>query len=173
MAVAVKALSLLTLLAVITGLHSALPAWALGAAEPFVPPRRQAVVNAGASAGASAAASAAAHATPAAGAQPAADAPALPDQPGDAVAAGGLRGVRLGQRPQALIDGQWVAAGQAVRGAQLVAVQADHALLRWADGRTERLALAGQIELVRRTRAASASASTTASPRSAPALDKP
>lgn len=166
MAVAVKALFLLALC---TGLAGALPAWALGAAEPFMPPRRQAVVNAAASAAANAAASA----TPVAGAQPAADAAALPDQPGDAAAAGGLRGVRLAQRPQALIDGQWVAAGQAVRGAQLVAVQADHALLRWADGRTERLALAGQIELVRRARAASASAPATASQRSAPALDKP
>ncbi len=157
MAVAVKALSLLALLAVITGLHSALPAWALGAAEPFMPPRRQAAASAALTASA----------------QLAAGAAALPDQPADTAAASGLRGVRLGQRPQALIDGQWVAAGQAVRGAQLLAVQADHALLRWADGRTERLALAGQIEPVRRTRAASASASTTASPHSAPALDKP
>lgn len=94
MAVAVKALSVLALLAVITGLASALPAWALGAAEPFVPPRRQA------------AASAAASATAVALAHSAASAPALPDQPGDAAATGGLLGVRLGQRPQALIDGQ-------------------------------------------------------------------
>lgn len=137
MAVAIKAL------AVFVGLAGALPVWALGAAEPFVPPRRAAA--------AAPAASAAREAV-------------LQADPGDAVATGGFSGVRLGQRPQALIDGQWVVIGQAVRGAQLSAVQADHALLRWADGRTERLALAGQIELVRRGNAA---------PRSNPRAEMP
>lgn len=137
MAVAMKALALFALLCV--GLAGALPAWALGVGEPFVPPRRYAT----------------AAAAPAASAASAAREAVLQTELGDAVVAtGGFSGVRLGQRPQALIDGQWVAVGQAVRGAQLLAVQADHALLRWADGRTERLVLAGQTELVRRSHAA-------------------
>ncbi len=152
MAVAVRTLALLT--ALCAGLAGALPAWALGAGEPFVPPRRPAVAAAAPAPSAPSAASAASAAREA----------VLQADPGDAVATGGFSGVRLGQRPQALIDGQWVVIGQAVRGAQLSAVQADHALLRWADGRTERLALAGQIELVRRGNAA---------PRSNPRAEMP
>lgn len=58
-----------------------------------------------------------------------------------AVAASGLRGVRLGSAPAALIDGFWIAPGQPVRGARLAGVRIDAALLRHSDGRTERLAL--------------------------------
>ncbi len=53
----------------------------------------------------------------------------------------GLRGVRLGKNPAALIDGNWVTPGQAVRGAWLASVRIDGALLRHPGGRTERLAL--------------------------------
>lgn len=60
----------------------------------------------------------------------------------DAVeSASGLRGVRLGSSPAALIDGSWVSPGQPVRGARLARIHLDGALLRHADGRTERLAL--------------------------------
>lgn len=55
--------------------------------------------------------------------------------------ASGLRGVRLGSAPAALIDGHWIAPGQPVRGARLALIRIDGALLRHADGRTERLAL--------------------------------
>lgn len=55
--------------------------------------------------------------------------------------AAGLRGVRLGTAPAALIDGQWVAPGQPVRGARLASVRIDGALLRHPGGRVERLPL--------------------------------
>jgi hypothetical protein len=57
------------------------------------------------------------------------------------VAATGLTGVRLGRLPAALIDGEWVSPGQSVRGARLVEVRLDGALLRHADGHTESIAL--------------------------------
>ena len=52
-----------------------------------------------------------------------------------------LTGVRLGPAPAALIDGEWVAPGTPVRGAQLLRVQRTGAALRHADGRIEWLAL--------------------------------
>lgn len=55
--------------------------------------------------------------------------------------AAGLRGVRLGNAPAALIDGQWIAPGQTVRGARLAAVRIDGALLRHPGGRVEQLSL--------------------------------
>lgn len=55
--------------------------------------------------------------------------------------ASGLRGVRLGSAPAALIDGSWIVPGQPVRGARLAGVRIDAALLRHPNGRTERLAL--------------------------------
>lgn len=55
--------------------------------------------------------------------------------------AAGLRGVRLGNAPAALIDGQWIATGQPVRGARLASVHIDGALLRHPGGRVERLPL--------------------------------
>jgi hypothetical protein len=54
---------------------------------------------------------------------------------------GGLTGVRLGSSPRALIDGDWIALGQAVRDGRLVGVSVDAAVLRLADGRTEHLLL--------------------------------
>ncbi len=90
-------------------LTCAAPAFAMGSNAPFTPPRP-----------ASASASAAS------------DAP-------ETAAVSGLSGVRLGQHSAALIDGQWVAHGGTVRSARLVALQADAATLRHADGRLERL----------------------------------
>ncbi len=58
-----------------------------------------------------------------------------------AESAAGLRGVRLGSAPAALIDGTWITPGQPVRGARLATVRIDGALLRHPGGRTERLAL--------------------------------
>ena len=52
-----------------------------------------------------------------------------------------LTGVRLGRAPAALIDGEWVAPGARVRGAQLLRVQRTGAALRHTDGRIEWLAL--------------------------------
>ena len=68
---------------------------------------------------------------------------ALP--PGGAIS--GLTGVRLGSRPQALIDGQWFTPGAQVRGARLLAIQADAVLLQPPDGAAQRLALTPQVEL--------------------------
>ena len=59
----------------------------------------------------------------------------------DLVVATGLTGLRLGRLPAALIDGDWISPGQAVRGARLIAVGLDGALLRHADGRTEHITL--------------------------------
>ena len=59
----------------------------------------------------------------------------------DPVVATGLTGLRLGRLPAALIDGDWISPGQTVRGARLVAVGLDGALLRHADGRTEHITL--------------------------------
>jgi hypothetical protein len=54
---------------------------------------------------------------------------------------GALAGVRLGTRPAALIDGEWIALGQSVHGARLVGVRMQDITLQHADGRIERLAL--------------------------------
>lgn len=70
-----------------------------------------------------------------------APAPTLPADSTSAPPTSGLTGVRLGHQPAALIDGAWVSPGQAVRGARLASVRPDGALLRFADGRTERVAL--------------------------------
>lgn len=101
----------------------ALPASALGAAAPFVPP------------GATASA--------------AADGQVLSATGGASAAAGGMQlsGIRLGAQPQALLDGQWLAPGAMVRGARLVKVGADAVHLRTPDGRMQRLALTPQVEL--------------------------
>ena len=90
------------------------PAWALGPAAPFLPPR-------------TAAAAALDSATPAAA-------------PVGATAAG-LVGIRLGTTTMALIDGQWWLLGSRPRGALLTAVTSRGAWLRHADGRIEHLAL--------------------------------
>lgn len=90
-----------------------------GPADPFSPPR--------AARGAAAAASAAAGPTTAAV----------------------LTGVRTGARPAALIDGLWLPLGAQSGSARLVAVDADAAVLRHADGRVERLLLSPDVQLRR------------------------
>lgn len=92
---------------------AAAPACALGPAAPFTPP---------------AAAAASAPADRAIAASAAAD-------------VSGLAGVRLGNRPQALIDGRWHRAGDAVRGARLTAVTRTGATLQHPDGRIDQLFL--------------------------------
>lgn len=52
-----------------------------------------------------------------------------------------LEGVRVGVAARALIDGRWVALGEQVHGATLVAVDTRGALLRRAGGQIERLGL--------------------------------
>ena len=53
----------------------------------------------------------------------------------------GLTGMRFGARPQALIDGEWVAVGKTVRGARLARLLPQHAVLVHPGGREERLPL--------------------------------
>lgn len=101
------------------------PAWPLGAAAPFQPP---AAVLPAAALPADAAGSAAAAAAPP-----------------------GLTGIRLGAKPQALIDGRWLASGASVRGARLAVLDADTVQLRHGDGRIEKLSLTPQVELRPRT----------------------
>ena len=102
---------------------------AMGAAAPFTPPSR---VAAPASAPASAATRD----------------PATPAFVSAAVAVGsGLSGMHLGSPPRALIDGEWVAVGDMVRGARLQALRADEAQLRHPDGRLEHLRMAPLVEL--------------------------
>lgn len=67
--------------------------------------------------------------------------PALASAGVAAAPTSGLSGVRLGHRPAALIDGEWFSPGQTVRGARLTSVRPDGALLRFADGRTEHVAM--------------------------------
>jgi hypothetical protein len=57
------------------------------------------------------------------------------------VANGALAGVRLGTKPAALVDGEWIALGQTVRGMRLLSVRMHDITLQHADGRIERLAL--------------------------------
>ena len=53
----------------------------------------------------------------------------------------GLVGLRLGNTPSALIDGNWVRLGQDVRGARLIDVRQGAVRLRHANGQIETLAL--------------------------------
>jgi hypothetical protein len=87
------------------------PALALGPADPFTPPGRNSHLVAAA---------------------------ALAKQP---VEIGTLTGVRLGAKPAALIDGEWIALGHTVHGARLTGVRALDITLQHADGRVERLSL--------------------------------
>lgn len=103
-------------------------ALAMGAAAPFAPPPRVAV--------------------PAAAAAPAAADPSAPAVANAANAIGaGLSGIHLGTRPRALIDGDWVALGETVRGARVHALRADEAQLRHPDGRIEHLRFTPLVEL--------------------------
>lgn len=102
-----------TAIALLLGLALA-PAHALGPSAPFTPP-----------------------ATP----QQAASAPADRALPAAAAGTSGLAGVRLGTPAQALIDGRWHRAGDAVRGARLVAVTRTGVTLHHPDGRAEQLFL--------------------------------
>jgi hypothetical protein len=91
---------------------AAAPACALGPSAPFTPPAA------------------------------AASAPAIDSaQTAAAADASGLAGVRLGATPQALIDGHWHRAGDAVRGARLVAVTRHGVTLQHPDGRVDQLFL--------------------------------
>jgi hypothetical protein len=68
----------------------------------------------------------------------------VPDVRGSATSTAGhsgLTGLRFGRKPQALIDGEWVALGQTVRGARLARLRPQHALLVHPDGREERLSM--------------------------------
>jgi pyruvate/2-oxoglutarate dehydrogenase complex dihydrolipoamide acyltransferase (E2) component len=104
----------LTLLVLLTLLALAAPAWAMGPAAPFTPPR--------------AAVAAPAHApTPAPAPAPAPAlalaAPAAPAAP--AVAAlddNTLQGVRTGAQPMALIEGRWWALGSGPGGRRITAI---------------------------------------------------
>ena len=87
-------------------------AHALGPQAPFVPPNRAVVLSG-----------------------------AAEDPRAQALAHRGLSAVRMGSRPQALIDGQWVRPGEPVRGARLLRLAPNHVVLQMADGRTERLPL--------------------------------
>ncbi len=103
-------------------------ALAMGAAAPFAPPPRVAV--------------------PAAAAASAAADPSAPAVANAANAIGaGLSGIHLGTRPRALIDGDWVALGETVRGARVHALRADEAQLRHPDGRIEHLRFTPLVEL--------------------------
>lgn len=88
--------------------------WAMGPNDPFVAPRIDQ-----------------AHAQLGQGGVPSAAAE------GDAPAAAGLSGVRLGRHAGAVIDGQWVRKGQAVRGARLVQIQRTRVTLQHPDGHQE------------------------------------
>jgi hypothetical protein len=125
MALALKSTALLLAAMAAAALPRA--ALALGPAAPFAPPR----VAAAPVAAASAASAASAAADPSA-------------------AAGGLGGVHLGLRPTALIDGEWRQVGETVRGATVLAIDAQGARLAHADGRIEQLSLVPADALRRR-----------------------
>ena len=111
---------------------------ALGAAAPFAPPAPPARTAVKPAALALAAA-----------APPQAVAASEPDAtPVAAVAGSGLSGIHLGTPPRALIDGEWVALGERVRGARLHAVHAEEVRLRHPDGRIERLLLTPQVQML-------------------------
>ncbi len=133
--------ALLALAAPLSYLPSAL---ALGAGAPFAPPARVA----------SPAAVAAVVARSASASAPTSETPADMTMPmaadlARAAAGSGLNGIQLGAQPRALIDGEWVAPGEAVRGARLHSLRADEAQLRYPDGRLERLRLTPLVELQR------------------------
>ncbi len=120
---------------------------ALGAAAPFAPPARIVVKPAPPAPALAPAAAAAAAAT--AATLPQAAAASEPEAtPVAAVAGSGLSGIHLGTPPRALIDGEWVALGERVRGARLDAVRAAEVHLRHPDGRIERLPLTPQVQLL-------------------------
>ena len=97
-------------------------AWALGPKAPFAPPAASEVAAQGAAG--------------VAGTAGAAIAPSAA-----AAAQSGIAGVRLGSRAMALIDGEWWPLGGRPRGAELSAIDRRGAWLRYADGRSEFLAL--------------------------------
>ncbi|KNZ33510.1 MAG: hypothetical protein AD742_06375 [Methylibium sp. NZG] len=131
-------------------------AHALGAAAPFTPPSRVASPEA-----ASAQAAAGSAALP-----PPTPTPTAADMARAAGADTGLSGVHLGPQPRALIDGEWVALGDVVRGARLHSLRADHAQLRHPDGRLERLLLTPLVAWQRQPAPnALPSASSSAAPR--------
>lgn len=69
----------------------------------------------------------------------------------------GLSGIKLGRRPQALIDGAWVAPGASVRdGAVLTAIDRRSVQLRHADGTLEELLLSPGVAMNRSSRPAHA-----------------
>lgn len=69
----------------------------------------------------------------------------------------GLSGIKLGRRPQALIDGVWVALGATVRdGAVLTAIDRRSVQMRHADGTLEQLSLSPGVEMNRSSRRAHA-----------------
>ena len=69
----------------------------------------------------------------------------------------GLSGIKLGRRPQALIDGVWVLQGDAVRdGAVLTAIGRRSVQLRHADGTLEQLQMSPGVEINRSSRRAHA-----------------
>ena len=107
-------------------------AQAMGSAAPFTPPKHTAAAASGV----------------------AESAPAVPD-----ASSAGLAGVRLGKPSAALIDGQWVAPGATVRGAQLTQLNQAGATLRHSDGRLEFMPLTPGVQWVRRA-AATATAPT-------------
>lgn len=118
---------------------------ALGAAAPFAPPARIVVKPAPPAPPPAPAAAAAATAA----APPQAAAASEPEAtPVAAVAGTGLSGIHLGTPPRALIDGEWVALGERVRGARLDAVRTAEVQLRHPDGRIERLPLTPQVQLL-------------------------
>ncbi len=59
-----------------------------------------------------------------------------------ALATNGLTGLRLGSRPAALINGEWLHIGQTTRGAKLISITQQQAQLLHPDGRSETLLLA-------------------------------
>jgi hypothetical protein len=113
------------------------PAAALGPAAPFTPPR--ALLEADEAAGSGSARGGAPAPHDGAAARPAAAEATPAAANGPAVA--GLAGLRLGHRPQALIDGQWWAPGSRPRGALLVAIEKQGVWLRDSKGHREFLAL--------------------------------
>lgn len=114
---------------------------ALGAAAPFAPPARIVVKPAALAPAAAAVVAAAVLPQAAAASEPEAT-------PVAAVAGAGLNGIHLGTPLRALIDGEWVALGERVRGARLDAVRTAEVHLRHPDGRIERLPLTPQVQLL-------------------------
>ena len=117
-------------------------AQAMGSAAPFTPPKHTAAAANGVAEGA----------------------PAAPD-----AGSAGLAGVRLGKPSAALIDGQWVAPGATVRGAQLTQLSVAGATLRHSDGRLEFMPLTPGVQWVRRAAATAPTANAANAATAAPA----